>query len=151
MAGQGDTIRRIARVLTESGWDVVFVCVPNTPHVAVVPIPVKNGSAKQRYPDIAAYRGDITRLLEVEMSLTEGVANDIQERFTEFIGALRDPQCWCTWREHVKSQTRHVLPKNFVPRCDLVVCRNLKPDQQRYVEILRRVNIRVSNASSFEA
>jgi hypothetical protein len=122
VAGQGSTIKAVARELESSGWSVVYVCIPNTPHVGVVPITIKDGSAEQRYPDIVAYRDQITKIVEVEMGLTENVLYDIQTRFQEMVEALEDLEAWDTWRQHIHKVTGHSLPIGFEPECELVVC-----------------------------
>ncbi len=89
MAGQGATIGLIAEALESNGWTVVFVCVPNTPHIGVVPIPIEGGSSNQRYPDVLSFRDGVLRLTEVEITLSEDVVEKTILRFDEQITALK--------------------------------------------------------------
>ena len=85
MSGQGSTTLEIGDRLRKNGWNIVFLCIPNTAHLKVIPIPTQRGGSKQRYPDIVAYRDGVTRFIEVEMNLNQSVANDLIERFSDFI------------------------------------------------------------------
>lgn len=120
MAGQGSTIRSVAGRLHDAGWTVLFVCVPNTPHVGVVPIPT-TGAGRQRYTDIVATRGAVVRLIEVELSLSDAVAEDIAERLSEQRAALRAPATWVEWSARVTAATGGVLPTVPIIECELIV------------------------------
>ncbi|MCI0565157.1 MAG: hypothetical protein MN733_42365, partial [Nitrososphaera sp.] len=128
--------------LNTNGWTIVYVCVPNTPHVNVVPIPIASGS-KQRYPDIVAFRGQITKLVEVEMKLNSNVAENIQIRFDEAVAALSDQHAWENWRQHIHRVTGLLLPHRFVPECDLVLCKPPGPKQSKLVAALQEASINV--------
>ncbi len=151
MAGQGAITRAIADLLKGGGWQVVFTCIPNTPHLKVVPIPTAHGVSKQRYPDILAYRDAITRLVEVEITLNDFVAQDIETRFREMVEALRNPGTWGTWREKIRNDTGHTLPEIFVPQCELVLCRKLRAAHAPIIEALNHVGINVSSAEQYRS
>jgi hypothetical protein len=120
--GQGDTIRAVAAQLKSEGWSVHFVCVPNTPHVGVIPIPCNGASAKQRYPDVLASNDRTTKFVEVEPGLNENSATDLETRFSEMLAALNDPPTWQLWRDHVVATSKKPMPQTFLPECDLVIC-----------------------------
>lgn len=143
--------RAIADLLRQSGWQVVFTCIPNTPHLDVVPIPTAHGASKQRYPDILAYRDAITKLVEVEISLNEFVAENIIMRFAEMTEALNMPEVWTPWREKVHRDTGHVLPDIFIPQCDLIICRKLKATDDPLVNLLRQASINVNSADQYQS
>ena len=52
MATQGFITKSISKQLTQDNWHVVYTCIPNTPHINVVPIRTSSISSSQRYPDI---------------------------------------------------------------------------------------------------
>lgn len=151
MAGQGAITRAVADLLRQNAWQVVFTCIPNTPHLNVVPIPTAQGVSKQRYPDILAYRDTITKLVEVEITLNEFVAQDIETRFGEMVRALKTPEVWKLWREKIRNDTGHDLPDVFIPQCDLVLCRKLKFTDAPLIEALRRASISVSSAEQYQS
>lgn len=136
MAGQGTTTVAIAEALRQAGWTVVFTCIPNAPHVGVVPIPIQGGSAKQRYPDILSFRDHILRLTEVEMGLTDDVADNIIDRFGEQRTALLNPATWTAWRARVESLTGFIIPQDCEVTCELVVC---NPIGARYLSCVPRL------------
>jgi len=123
MAGQGTAIREIAEWLRSNDWTVLFVCVPNTPHVGVIPIPT-DGLAKQRYTDVVAVKGSILKLIEVEIALNEKVAEDIAARLSEQRLALRRPNTWREWSSRVAASTGARLPTSPTIECELVVIRS---------------------------
>lgn len=151
MAGQGAVTRAVADLLRQNAWQVVFTCIPNTPHLNVVPIPTAHGVSKQRYPDILAYRGAVTKLVEVEITLNDFVAHDIETRFGEMVGALNNPEVWKLWREKIRNDTGHTLPDIFTPQCDLVICKKLKTADSPLVEALSRASINVSSAEQYQS
>jgi hypothetical protein len=122
MAGQGKTTRLYASGLTAGGWNILFVCIPNTPHVKVVPIPTSHGVSKQRYPDIAAVKNGCLLFVEIEMSLSAAVVEDIGLRFREMRQALASPDIYRAWRNKVELVSGHVLPETpiFETRLKLV-------------------------------
>lgn len=146
MSGQGKVTRALASRLEQQGWHVVYTCIPNTPHVKVTPIPVLNG--EQRYPDIVAYRGDVTRFIEVEIALSNAVADNIARRFDDYVSALREAEAWSTWKSHVLATTGHVLPDEFHPRLELAVCRRIGNGMEDVIERLESAGISVSHSSS---
>ncbi|WP_025686063.1 hypothetical protein [Paenibacillus maysiensis] len=152
MAGQGEVTRTIAEKLTLNGWTVLFVCIPNTAHVNVFPIRSLAGGSRQRYPDILAYKGEVTRLIEVEMKLNEYVYDDIQERFFDFVGALKNFEYWQTWKLHIESQVNNVLPINFFPQCELIICGKINKTNKWLSEKLEKEHsIKVSEFKNFIA
>lgn len=148
MGTQGGTIAAIACALETARWQIVFKCVPNRAHVGVVPIPV-TGGAKQRYPDIVASRGQVLRLIEVEPVLSEVVANDIVERFTQQREALAIPALWELWRERIRTIAGIALPSSPLVEAVLVYLRP-SPTTLIGAEILRAAQIRVYAAEQFE-
>ncbi len=150
MPGQGPTTRAIADKLSARGWKVVYTCIPNTAHVKVVPIPTTKGSAKQHYHDIVAYKDGATKLVEVEMRLTDAVARDISTRFLESVQYLNNLDNWLTWRRHVMRVTGIELPPNFTPECDLVVCASIPSGQMESVAYLRCHGIRALGAEDYQ-
>ncbi len=148
--GQGQAIRAAAARLKDAEWMIVFVCVPNTAHVNVVPIPTKSGASKQRYPDVVAYKGTVTRFIEVEMVLNEHVAKNIVERFSDITDSLSPLTSWKTWRDHVLHQTGHNLPHEFNPKYDLVICGPMSRDVQALTHSLSIEGICVSSVADFE-
>lgn len=151
MAGQGAITRAMADLLSGGGWHVVFKCIPNTPHLNVVPIPTAHGVSKQRYPDILAYRDATTKLLEVEITLNAFVAQDIETRFREMVEALSEPHAWRLWRDKIRRDTGHTLPEIFIPQCDLVLCKKLTAAHAPFVEALKRAGINVSSAEQYRS
>lgn len=110
MAGQGKTTREYAKQLINEGWNVLYICIPNTPHVRVVPIPTSHGVSKQRYPDIAAEKDGYLLLVEIEMNLTEAVVQDISLRFNEMRHSLINPDLYRAWSNSVESVSKHKMP-----------------------------------------
>lgn len=142
MTGQGSTICDYASWLKESDWTVVYTCVPNTPHVGVVAIPIA-GSRHQQYPDILAFKGGVTRIVEVEVQLTAAVAEKIRERFEEIRKVLCIPEEWNTFRCHVQETIGINLPEKFNPDCELVICHNGKRSARELVTELAGAKVRV--------
>lgn len=123
MAGQGAAIREIATWLKHNKWIILFVCVPNTPHLGVIPIPT-DGVAKQRYPDIAAIKGSTLKLIEVEITVNDSVAEDIAGRLSQQRIALQRPNTWREWSSRVAASGGYKLPDETpVIECELVVIR----------------------------
>jgi len=150
MAGQGATTRAVAKVLSDKDWNVVYKCVPNTPHTGVVPIPTPNGTSNQRYPDILAYRNLITKLVEIEITLNEATSLDIIKRFREMVDALRDTRAWSSWRSKIQTDTGHTLPDLFVPQCELVLCNRVTGANRLYIEDLKQNSIAVYEINSYK-
>jgi len=110
MAGQGKTTREYAAQLSNDGWSILYICIPNTPHVKVVPIPTSHGVSKQRYPDIAAVSNDHLLLAEVEMNLNGAVAQDIILRFVEMRQSLMNLELYSMWSKKVETVSKHKMP-----------------------------------------
>lgn len=110
MAGQGKTTKDYAKTLRQGGWDILFLCIPNTAHLRVVPIVTSHGVSKQRYPDIAALSGNTILLVEVEMALTEAITADILLRFREMREGLSNPVIYSEWASKVKKATGIGMP-----------------------------------------
>lgn len=121
MAGQGSTISRIASLLRVGQWEVVFVCIPNTPHIGVVPIPTNGAATAQRYPDILAVKGDCLKLIEVEMVFSADVGKKAVERFSEQRDALASQALYHEWKARVLELTGVSLPSNPRIICELVL------------------------------
>lgn len=136
MAGQAVTTQAVARALEKHGWTVVYTCLPGRPHVDVVPVHIVKGSAKQRYPDVLAFRDDVIKFLEVEQRLSDRVIEDISLRFCEIIETLSEPTAWTTWREQVRNVTGHILPPLFRPECELVICTRILPKVRKPVSLV---------------
>lgn len=143
MAGQSSIIRQTREALQRAGWIVAYVCIPNTAHVGVVPIPTPEGVSRQRYPDIVCMKGEITRLVEVEMRLNENVARDILLRFTEMNAALRRPERWELWRTQVARECGVKMPERFVPRFDLILCSAVGVEDSGPLRLLEENGIHV--------
>jgi hypothetical protein len=150
MAGQAVATNAVAEALTEAGWRVVFVCVPNAVHHGVVPISTPGGSARQRYPDVLAVDGMVTRLIEVENVLTEAVADDIALRLGEQTLALEDSGYWEIWRRHVEATHGIAMPATFAPIPELVIGGERRLDEA-LVARLASAGIRVCRLLDFEA
>ncbi len=151
MAGQGVTISAIANALEDSGWTVVFVCVPNTPHIGVVPIPIEGGSSNQRYPDVLSFKDGVLRLTEVEITLSEDVVQKTIVRFDEQVRALKTNTIWLSWSDRVLSLTGHHLPLMCTIVPELVICKNIRPSQANLIDRLASAGISVSDYSHFSA
>jgi hypothetical protein len=150
MAGQGSTTNDAVRELNQNGWTVVFACVPNTPHLNVVPIPTAGTSSKQRYPDILAFRDHTIRLVEVEIKLSYDVAIDILTRFQEMASALASPDIFSSWRMKLFGDTGYLLPEDFHAEYELIVCTPLRPSAQQLIDTLRDASINVREAKSLQ-
>jgi hypothetical protein len=150
VAGQGSITIEIGKKLREDGWDIAFLCIPNTVHLNVIPIPTLRGGSKQRYPDIVAFKNGITRFIEVEMKLNHDIYEDIVERFSDFISSLSKDELWNIWRLHVQEQLRIKTPEVFIPQCDLVICGKIGRNSLSLVEaLLNKHNITVSTIDTF--
>lgn len=148
--GQGTVTRNIAKILRKNGWTIGYICVPNTPHVGVVPIPTSvSGVGAQRYPDVVAFNDSITLLIEVEPVLNLNVSLDIHLRFTEMITALENPTVWERWRRHVQLEAGIVLPPSFSPLCKLVVCEEVSTFDNLITAALRNHGIRVVSFADY--
>jgi hypothetical protein len=144
MAGQGKTTRKYADRLAEEGWNILYVCIPNTPHVKVVPIPTSHGVSKQRYPDVAAVNNDRILLAEVEMSLTESVAQDIGLRFNEMRRALENPEIYRAWSSRAEMVSKHKMPANPIIETRLKLVNGIGQKTSHLVDYLRAEGIVIS-------
>lgn len=143
MAGQGKTTRKYADQLTDEGWNILYVCIPNTPHVKVVPIPTSHGVSKQRYPDIAAVNNDRLLLAEVEMNLTESVAQDISLRFNEMRQALANPDIYRAWSSRVETVSKHKMPANPIVETRLKLVNGVDQKTSSLVDHLQSQGISI--------
>lgn len=150
MAGQGKITKQIALSLISDKWNVVYTCIPNTPHINVVPIPIEDGASKQRYPDIVAYKGNLIKFIEVEVKLTESVSKDILLRFNEYTTALNDPIKWSLWKSHIFSQTGHKLPYIFLCEKDLIICETIRLKSKPFKDLLETQGIQVYNHINYK-
>ena len=149
MAGQGKFIQRVAQALKADGWEVAYVCVPNTPHIGAVAIPTKHGCSRQRYPDIVAATGGILAVIEVEMSFSRGVATDIIERFGEMRMSLSEPSTYAMWRDAVRRECAVELPEHPELRCCLVTTRTWMPSLAEEAQRMGEEGISVYAARDF--
>jgi len=149
MPGQGSTTKLIAEKIESDNWIVVYKCIPNTPHLSVIPIPIKLGSSKQRYPDILAVKGSILRLIEVEISFTAAVTENIITRFSEMKQSLADKGLYGQWKAAVKSRTGITLPSDFTVYCELVICKGSINKQPLLVAQLSHYNITVESSEKY--
>lgn len=150
MAGQGETTNGIAALLQDSGWLVIFKCIPNATHVGVVPIPVaQGGAAKQRYPDILSLKDDVLRLTEVEIGMSEEIADKTIERFHEQVTALSTPETWAAWRARVMGLTGYDIPAVCRVRCELVLCKAVKDEHIPLIAKLASHSIPVYNLKTY--
>lgn len=136
MGGQGNTILRVAERLTGAGWQLAYTCVPNTPHIGAVAIPTARGTSRQRYPDVVAAKLNTVVLVEVEISLSESVVDDITERFREMRSSLADRQVYRAWSDAVRRECDLSLPAQPKIVCALVACR---PFTQKSGSLLQRL------------
>ena len=143
MAKQGDVTRKYANSLTLDGWSVAYVCIPNTAHIGVVPIPTAHGSSKQRYPDIVALKGNRLLIVEVEISLNEYVYEDITLRFSEMNYSLSNEDLFLNWRWLVSHNCGTDIPLDVNIENQLIIIKPLKTDSFQYKELLENNNIKV--------
>jgi hypothetical protein len=151
MPGQGKVTKQVVSTLFDSGWTVLFSCIPNTPHVGVVPITVFKGTSRQRYPDVAATRNGKIWLIEVEMHIDAGVASDIRTRFREMRDSLQDGEIYRKWRGAIFNRTQVELPDKPVILLSLVVCSVLNPASNELVRSLDAEQISVCSYQDFSA
>jgi hypothetical protein len=149
MAGQGATTKAASIALTEAGWTVAYVCLPNTPHIGVVPIPTSHGVSRQRYPDILAFKGDTIRLVEVEQFLSDAVVEDISLRFREMRTSLSDHIVYKSWKDHIERSFNYALPDKPHILCDLLLCRAIPKSAQPLESKLLTDSIRVFGLGQF--
>lgn len=151
MPGQGKTICLIADAYScNSNWDLVYKCVPNTPHLGVVPISTPFGASAQRYPDVVATNGAVVSIVEIELRLTPAVASDIVQRFKEMREALTDLGAWSSWRSQVHRVCRVELPIKFLPICTLVLCHPIPTGALNLCNLLLSSNIAVKHWTDFD-
>lgn len=149
MAGQGKITLKAAQDLKADGWQVAYVCVPNTPHIGAVAIPTKHGSSRQRYPDIVATNGSVLAVIEVEMSLSQIVAIDIVERFREMRMSLSEQSTYAMWRDAVRRECAVKLPEQPELRFCLLTTRAWTPSLDEEVQRLQEEGISVYAARAF--
>lgn len=143
MAGQGKVTKFIAQKITTDEWRVLFTCIPNTPHLNVVPIQTLSGSSKQRYPDIAAFRGNTIGLWEIEIQLSQDVAEDITTRFQEMVDSLTNIENYHNWAASLTRITGYQLPNTPQILTTLIVCNRIQSQDNELVHILNEKNIAV--------
>lgn len=143
MATQGTFTRNLAISLSADQWVIAYTCIPNTPHLKAVPIPIIKGSSKQRYPDIVAIRGNNLLLVEVELTLTDNIAQDIMTRFLEMRTALGNTDIWKSWRQHVNDTCGVSIPQVVVLKCVLYICSSLSEKHRYNLELLKNMSIDV--------
>lgn len=141
MAGQGKTTRLYASILREEGWDVIYTCIPNSPHVRVVPIPTSHGVSKQRYPDILAIKNNRILLVEVEMALTNSVAQDIALRFYEMQKSLKNTDIYRGWSRAVEISSDVTMPITPDVEMRLKLVNGLNVESSPLLENLSQQNI----------
>lgn len=149
LLGQGATTNEVVKRLGKAGWNVVFKCVPNTPHFGVIPIPTSHGAGAQRYPDIFSAKRRALLFTEVEMTLSEAVARDIILRFGEMMTSLKDRETWDAWRGHIERTHKLILPATPDFLCELVVCKGLNAKAAPLVVMLKAQGISVSSAETY--
>jgi len=149
LSGQGVSIKHIAEKLKGANWNVVYVCVPNTPHVGVVPISTGAGVTAQRYPDILSTKDDVIRLTEVEISLNENVAMKAIERFLEQRSTLLKPIYYTDFGSRVKELTGIILPQKPIIICELITCKNISIKANVFCQLLLANNINVMNEHEY--
>ena len=147
--GQGETTAEAERALKSMGWEVAFVCIPNTPHIGAVPITTASGASCQRYPDIVATQGTVIALLEVEVALSVGTATDIVERFRDMRIALANPHTYGMWRRAVEQQSGVSLPEQPAITCTLITCKDGAGDLETALTILASDSISHFRGSDF--
>lgn len=150
MATQGFITKSISKQLTQDNWHVVYTCIPNTPHINVVPIRTSSISSSQRYPDIVAYKGDQTLFVEVEIKLNSNVKDQMIERFQDYIDALKEKENWDIWRNQLNTLTNYNLPSKFNPIALLIICNNISDDNATLINDLRQNKILCFTASTFD-
>lgn len=143
MAGQGKTTRGYAEKLRQDGWNILFLCIPNSVHAGVVPIMTSHGVSKQRYPDIAALNGNIILLVEVEMALTDAITEDIALRFREMRYSLSNPEIYRAWASKIETATGLDMPCNPVIETRLLIVNGLSSKVSTLVNYLGASHISV--------
>ncbi|MDU9127602.1 PDDEXK family nuclease [Klebsiella aerogenes] len=141
MAGQGKTTRLYASMLREEGWNVIYTCIPNSPHVRVIPIPTAHGVSKQRYPDILAIKNNRILLVEVEMTLTNSVAQDISLRFSEMQKSLENIDIYRGWSRAVEISSNVTMPITPDVEMRLKLVNGLNAESSPLLQTLGQQNI----------
>jgi len=150
MSSQGQTILNVRRTLKQGdGWAVAYVCVPNTPHIGVIPITTPEGSSEQRYPDVVATNGLVVRLIEVEIRLTEEVGTDILTRFREMSAALQSSQIWESWTQDVREVCDLSMPDTPHLSKELVLCKETPPFDGTVARELKSRDISITAGENF--
>lgn len=146
MATQGKVTQSIAGNLEDAGWDVAYVCIPNMPHYKVVAIP---GGSSTQYPDIVSSVDEKIALIEVEISLTEKVAEKIIEKFQEMRVNIAHQPTYKIWRAAVKRECDVGLPERPQLTCCLVTVRSWKPPLNNSRQMLEDAGITVAAFKDF--
>ncbi|GGO67265.1 hypothetical protein [Bowmanella pacifica] len=141
MAGQGNITKKYANYLEKLGWNIVYKCIPNSVHVGVVPIPILNGSSKQRYPDIVALKMNTILLVEVEINLTDSVSEDIILRFDEMRESLLDNNNWRDWTSKISKNSGLDLSSVSNIDCELILVKKISSRHQNKITKLRDKSI----------
>jgi hypothetical protein len=136
MAGQGKTTKAYADQLKQDGWKILFLCIPNSVHFGVVPIPTSHGVSKQRYPDIAALKDGRLLFVEVEMALTESVVDDIILRFGEMRKTLANRETFHAWATKVAMVSETEMPMEPLIDAWLLVVKGVG---QKSIHLLERL------------
>jgi hypothetical protein len=150
MSGQSKIIKSYARYLVSKGWVIAFMCIPNTVHFGVVPIPIIQGSSKQRYPDIVAFKDNQLLITEVEMALNDSVFEDICLRFFEMEQSLNNKNNFDSWIQKVDNIVNFKVPlvNSIVKELVVVKATDIKMDF--YNKKLSEVGINLVYPSAFQ-
>ena len=143
MAKQGKVTKDYANLLSHDGWNIAYVCIPNTAHIGVVPIPTPHGTGKQRYPDIVAFKDKRLLIVEVEILLNEYVYEDISLRFSEMNYSLNDKSVFSSWSGLVSNYLGIDIPKDINIENQLLIIKPIKPEYFKYKDLLELANIEV--------
>jgi hypothetical protein len=143
MAKQGKVTKEYAGFLSRSGWTIVYVCIPNTVHIGVVPIPTLNGVSEQRYPDIVAIKDDVLLIVEVEISLNANVYEDISLRFSEMKTSLSNDDILLNWIRMIYHTTGVDISALMSVESQLVVIKPISERSTEYKQLLECQSIAV--------
>jgi len=126
MSGQSCGTKNIVSLLEKEGWNIIFKCLPNTPHLGVIPIPVSTGTSLQRYPDICATKNKIIKLIEVEIKDSLKVRLKTEERFVEQTKSLNNKEIFQKWRKRVSDYTKSDVSETISIECELWILQKPK-------------------------
>jgi hypothetical protein len=147
MASQGKVTQERARFLENSGWTVIYQCLPNSPHIGVVPVPVRI-DGEQCYPDILSFKGATLMLTEVEPRLNILTANNIQRRISSQIMTLQNTRFLEEFCNRLSEITSINVPSIRHIEAELVVISVLKDESISALEILSKSNVRTYHAKN---